>query len=81
MGGASFYVGGSTIWDGGSLDGFSLVRNLCFAAVTVRRYMWSLGPRRKGEFQTDYGVRVTEPDLNPFVPAFWGQGATLRVVV
>ncbi|CAN7038319.1 unnamed protein product [Brassica rapa subsp. trilocularis] len=47
MGGASFYVGGSTIWDGGSLDGFSLVRNLCFAAVTVRRYMWSLGPRRK----------------------------------
>ncbi|CAN7121924.1 unnamed protein product [Brassica rapa subsp. narinosa] len=61
MGGASFYVGGSTIWDGGSLDGFSLVRNLCFAAVTVRRYMWSLGPRRKGEFQTDYGVRVIEP--------------------
>ncbi|CAN6840994.1 unnamed protein product [Brassica oleracea var. botrytis] len=39
---ASFYVGGSIIWDGGSLDGFSLSRSLCFAAVTGRRYMWCL---------------------------------------
>ncbi|KAH0896315.1 hypothetical protein HID58_045883 [Brassica napus] len=62
MDGASFYVGGSIIWDGGSLDGFSLARSLCFAAVTVRRYMWcllDLGGRVS--FSRITGVRVIEP--------------------
>ncbi|KAL0681662.1 hypothetical protein Bca4012_048509 [Brassica carinata] len=71
---ASFYVGGSIIWDGGSLDGFSLSRSLCFAAVTGRRYMWcllDLGGRVSFSRITALGFRA---NLNLSVQAFGAAG-------